>query len=347
MSYEDFLKSKVCLARSSGFIVDPAAINPNLQPHNKVIVPWMLEGGRRALFGSFGLQKTVAQLEVVRLAAEHCQGRGLIVLPLGVRQEFTRDAINRLGWSEPPPFIRDIKDAGPRGVYLTNYETVRDGKLDPNEFKAVSLDEASILRGFGGTKTFREFMALLAGDRKTMDTRERSAGVEYRFVATATPSPNEYIELLAYAAFLGVMDVGAAKTRFFKRDSEKADQLTLHPHKAREFWLWVASWALFITKPSDLGLEFSDEGYYLDVRVPSHKPHRGQRVWIDLTIERAREYAARHVKRMAALGYPPPKGKTEAQLIEELAQHEFVSFGEGISPDLAIAGYDAFKDADE
>jgi hypothetical protein len=66
-------------------------------------------------------------------------------------------------------------------------------------------------------------------------------------VATATPSPNEYIELLAYAEVLGVMDIGQAKTRFFKRNSEKADQLTLHPHKEREFWLWVASWALFIS----------------------------------------------------------------------------------------------------
>jgi hypothetical protein len=85
--------------------------------------------------------------------------------------------------------------------------------------------------------------------------------VRFRFVATATPSPNEYIELLAYAEVLGVMDIGQAKTRFFRRNSEKADQLTLHPHKEREFWLWVASWALFITKPSDLGC--SDEGYDL------------------------------------------------------------------------------------
>ena len=85
--------------------------------------------------------------------------------------------------------------------------------------------------------------------------------VKFKFVATATPSPNEYIELLAYAAFLGVMEVSEGKTRFFKRDSQNADNLTLHTHKAEEFWYWVASWALFIQKPSDLG--FSDEGYDL------------------------------------------------------------------------------------
>lgn len=67
----------------------------------------------------------------------------------------------------------------------------------------------------------------------------------------ATPSPNDYIELLAYADFLGIMDVSQAKTRFFKRDSTKADKLTLHKHKEEEFWLWVASWALFVQKPSD------------------------------------------------------------------------------------------------
>jgi DNA modification methylase len=83
----------------------------------------------------------------------------------------------------------------------------------------------------------------------------------YRFVATATPSPNEFIELLAYAAFLDVMDVGQAKTRFFKRNSTNADDLTLHPHKEREFWLWVSSWAIFLQRPSDLG--YSDEGYDL------------------------------------------------------------------------------------
>jgi DNA modification methylase len=111
-------------------------------------------------------------------------------------------------------------------------------------------------------------MAVFAGDdRRDKAQRVSSDGVAFRFVATATPSPNEYIEILAYAAFLGIMDVGQAKTRFFKRDSEKADALTLHPHKEREFWLWVASWALFVQKPSDLG--FSDDGYELpplDVR---------------------------------------------------------------------------------
>ena len=264
-SYDRFLRAKAAVAPRVGVAVEPAEISSILKPHQRACVQWMLDGGRRALFAAFGLGKSVMQIEAVRIAKERAGGMGLIIIPLGVRQEFVRDAA-MLG--VPVRFIRTTAEAtDPRGLYLTNYESVRERKIDPRAFAAVSLDEAAILRGFGGTKTFREFMATIAGDDRAAGTK--TEGIPYRFVATATPSPNEYIELLAYAAFLGVMDVGQAKTRFFRRNSEKADQLTLHPHKEREFWLWVASWALFLQKPSDLGPEFSDEGYQLpplDVR---------------------------------------------------------------------------------
>lgn len=263
MDYLNFLKAKTVQAPSIGFEIDESEINPLLKPHQKAIVKWMVEGGRRACFAAFGLGKTIIQTEAVRITRQYAGGMGLIVIPLGVRQEFTRDAA-MLGVKVK--FIRRIEEAtDPEGIYLTNYETVRDGKLDPRHFSVASLDEAACLRGFGGTKTFREFMALFAGDRKTMNDRVRGQGVKYRYVATATPSPNDYIELLAYAAYLDIMDVSAAKTRFFKRDSTKADHLTIHAHKEREFWLWVASWALFVQKPSDLG--FDDAGYVLPEMV--------------------------------------------------------------------------------
>ncbi|MCL5884710.1 MAG: DNA methylase N-4 [Deltaproteobacteria bacterium] len=266
--YLSFLRSKTVSAAEFGAPVSAGEVNPLLKPHQAAIVQWMVAGGRRACFAAFGLGKTVIQIEAVRLTRLRAGGRGLIVIPLGVRQEFIRDA-GMLG--VPVKFIRRIEEASdPGGIYLTNYETIRDGKLSPHHFTVASLDEASVLRGFGGTKTFREFMALFAGDRKTMNDRTRSGGVPYRFVATATPSPNDYIELLAYAAYLGIMDVSQAKTRFFKRDSTKADVLTLHPHKEREFWLWIASWALFIQRPSDLG--YSDDGYLLpEIEVRWHE----------------------------------------------------------------------------
>ncbi len=253
LDYQSFLAAKAALATPSGLACEPEDVHPLLKPHQRDTVVWAVRGGRRAIFASFGLGKTLIQLEVVRLCLAKSGGtRGLIVLPLGVRQEFIRDA-QLIGLA--PRFIRSIEEAAEPGIYLTNYETVRDSKLDPTGFDVVSLDEAAVLRGFGGTKTFREFMRLYEGSSR------------FRFVATATPSPNEYIELLAYAAFLDVMDVGQAKTRFFKRDSTKADKLTLHAHMDREFWLWVASWAMFLHRPSDLG--YSDEGYVLpelDVR---------------------------------------------------------------------------------
>lgn len=265
--YEDFLRDKVPMAESFGFDIDLDQINPMLKPHQKLIVKWAVAGGRRAIFCAFGLGKTIIQLEIIRIVLQALgQGMGLIVIPLGVRQEFMRDAA-MLGIKVK--FVRSLEECDDsNSIYITNYETVRDGKLDPRQFVVASLDEAACLRGFGGTKTFREFMALFAGDdRRSMHERIRGGGLQYRFVATATPSPNEYVELLAYSAFLGIMDVGQAKTRFFKRNSEKADQLTIHPHKEREFWLWMASWALFVQKPSDLGCD--DTGYELpplDVR---------------------------------------------------------------------------------
>jgi hypothetical protein len=255
--YIQFNAAKAVAAPSAGLDCDPSEVHPLLKDHQRDTVCWAVQGGRRAMFSAFGLGKTMMQLEAVRLvlakapegklrSIERPFNRGLIIMPLGVRQEFIADA-GKL--SITVKFIRTIEEAGEDGIYLTNYETVRDGKLDPRAFTVVSLDEASVLRGFGGTKTFREFMRMFEG-----------SGL-YRFVATATPSPNEYIELLAYAAFLEVMDVGQAKTRFFKRDSTNADNLTLHAHKEEEFWAWVASWAMFLQRPSDLG--YSDEGYDL------------------------------------------------------------------------------------
>jgi DNA modification methylase len=265
MNYNEFLRNKIKLAPKNGFDLNIDEISSNLKPHNKIMVKWLVEGGRRACFASFGLHKTVTQLEAVRCTLKKTGGgRGLIVCPLNVRQEFIEDAKNILKWDILPKFIRRIEDAGADGIYLTNYESIRDGKLDPRLFEVASLDEASILRGLGGSKTFREFMRLFTGDAGPMGQRRGADIVKYRFVATATPSPNDYIELLAYADFLGVMDVSQAKTRFFKRDSTHADKLTLHEHKTDEFWLWLSSWALFVNNPSDItGNEKDDAGYIL------------------------------------------------------------------------------------
>ena len=254
-AYDDFLHSKVQVAPISGFEVKPEDINPALKPHQRDAVMWAVKGGRRALFEAFGLGKTVQELEWCRLVEAHEQRPVIIVLPLGVRQEFTRDAQQLLG-IEPPVYVRTMAEvmAKPAKIYMTNYERVRDGDIDPHYFAGAALDEASVLRSYG-SKTFQTFMDLFKG-------------LKYKLVATATPSPNRYKELIHYAGYLEVMDTGQALTRFFQRDSTKANNLTLYPHKEEEFWLWVSSWALFLSSPADLGYDAT--GYDLpplDVRI--------------------------------------------------------------------------------
>lgn len=254
MNYTDFLKSKVVIARESGFDVKPEDVNAALLPHQKDAVIWACRGGRRALFESFGLGKTVQEIEFCHQTVRHerqngqTDARALIVLPLGVKQEFARDAEQILRYPAPR-YVRTmaeaLEDSGE--IVMTNYERVRDGDIDPKRFCTACLDEASVLRSFG-SKTYQTFL-------------DKFQGVKYKLVCTATPSPNKFKELIHYAGFLEIMDTGQALTRFFQRDSTKANNLTLYPHKEQEFWLWVASWALLLSKPSDLG--YSDEGYAL------------------------------------------------------------------------------------
>ncbi len=238
------------LATDSGFAVAQDKVNKALKPHQRDAVCWALKGGRRALFESFGLGKTVQEIEFCHLAAERCGGRALIVLPLGVKQEFTRDSVEVLGYDKPE-YCRTMEEVerSTSQIVLTNYERVRDGDIRPDYFCATSLDEASVLRSFG-SKTYQTFL-------------DKFKNVPYKLVATATPSPNKYKELIHYAGYLEVMDTGQALTRFFQRDSTKANNLTLYPNMEEEFWMWVSSWALFITKPSDLNPEYSDTGYDL------------------------------------------------------------------------------------
>ena len=249
--YIDFLKSKMAISAESGFAVSDEELTQSLFPHVKDTVKWAVHGGCRAIFSSFGMQKTVTQLEICRVITNREGGKALIVCPKRVIVEFMTQAKEHMNLDIA--YVRTMQEVknSQSTIMVTNYERVRDGeegvRIEPSYFTCTSLDEASVLRGFG-TKTYQEFLPLFSN-------------VKYRFVATATPSPNRYKELIHYAGYLGVMDTGQALTRFFQRDSTKANNLTLYPGKEQEFWLWVSTWAVFLTKPSDLG--YSDEGYDL------------------------------------------------------------------------------------
>lgn len=196
------------------------------------------------------------QLQLAKWVHEKTGGKVLIICPLGVRQEFTHSDGPMMGMALE--YVRNDDEAAAASTpyLITNYERVRDGGIDLSQFAGVLLDEASVLRSYG-TKTMQVFA-------------EICRLVRHLWIATATPSPNDFIELINYAHFLRVMDRGEAMTRFFGRDSKEAGNLKLYPHMEDQFWPWVASWAVFLNTPSELG--YSDEGYDLPpLKVKYHE----------------------------------------------------------------------------
>jgi DNA modification methylase len=253
--YQAFLESKIQLAPCAGFKVDRALLHPGNKPHQSDAIQWLLERARALLAASFGLGKTRVQCELARILVGTFDAPFLVVCPLGVKHQFQVEDGPMLGMDWQYVTTDAELGAASSPYVVTNFERIRNGDVDPRRHRlaGASLDEGSVLRSLGSL-TYEVF-------------DEVFARVEYRFVATATPSPNEYLELINYAHWLGIMDRGQALTRFFKRNSTKAGNLTLMESQAEEFWLWVASWALFIFSPADLG--YSDEGYQLpalDVR---------------------------------------------------------------------------------
>lgn len=262
-----FLESKITVNERTGFHVDLGQLHESLFYHQKVTVQWALKLGRGLIAKSFGLGKTRDNIEICRQVLARHGGKALIVCPLGVKHQFQEEDGPAMGtdWQ----YVRtDAEIEAATSPYLiTNYERVRDGDIDPRKhnFTVVGLDEGAVLRSLG-SKTYNVFEVLFAD-------------VPFRYVFTAVPSPNNYKELIYYARFLGIMDTGQALTRWFKRDSQKAGNLTLYKQHEKEFWLWISSWALFIFKPSDVGGD--DTGYDLpELKVHWHRvPVDHRRAW--------------------------------------------------------------------
>lgn len=200
-TYEAFLRAKMPRAERAGF-EPPSEPHASLKPHQRDIALWACRGGRRAIFANFGLGKTRIHLQLAKWVHEHTGGRYLIVAPLGVRQEFTLSDGPAMGMKLE--YVRTNQEvlASSSPYLITNYERVRDGDITLEHFTGAGLDEASCLRSFG-SKTYQAFLSLFKA-------------VPYRFVFTATPSPNRHKELIHYGGFLGVMDTGEALTRFFQ-----------------------------------------------------------------------------------------------------------------------------------
>lgn len=238
LAYADFLASKNRLAPNHGPSIDPGDVHPLLFPFQRDLVRWAVRKGRAALWADTGLGKTFMQLEWARLIGE----RTLILAPLAVAQQTIREAA-RLGIDVV--YARHQGEAG-AGITITNYERLE--RFDPAAFGAVVLDESSILKAFSGV-TKRALIRSFAS-------------TPYRLSCSATPAPNDIEELCNHAHFLGVMTPAEMRSTFFIADSRgEFMRYRLKRHARTAFYRWLASWAMAIKKPSDLGYE--DDGFAL------------------------------------------------------------------------------------
>lgn len=233
MDYEQFLFSKALLNQPTGKTIDESEVHPILKPHQRVSVVWGLRRGRCAFFHDTGLGKTLSQLEWARLVG----GKGLIVAPPSVPRQTVAEARNKLGLEvHHTRSGLDMSD----GINITNYEMLhhfRDIQLD-----WVALDESSILKSLDG-KT-----------RKLVT--ELFANVPYRACFTATPAPNDITELARHAEFLGVMKEKEVLSAFFINDFTRSWRLKRHATQA--FYRWLASWAIAVRTPADLGFDAAE-----------------------------------------------------------------------------------------
>ena len=245
MSYADFLATKTAGVDELGIGVGDDAVHPYLHPWQAEIVTWAANRGRAAIWADTGLGKTLMQIEWARLMTGPGES-ALIVAPLAVCAQTVREA-EKVGVTAT--YVRSGDLVGP-GLYVTNYEMV--DHFDPHLFAAVVLDEASILKSHDGktrTKLIQHF-----------------APVPYRLACTATPAPNDPEELTNQAEFLGVMSRVNMLAAYFIHDS---DGWRLKGHARSPMFQWMASWAVAIRRPSDMG--YPDDGYILPgLNIESH-----------------------------------------------------------------------------
>jgi hypothetical protein len=255
--YLDFLASKHVSAKPSGFTVSAGDINPAMFRFQSDCVRWALGLGRAALFEERGLGKTFQEFEWARLVAEYTHKPVLIGTPLAVAFQMLMEADKfgyRLAYVQTQAEARALNAQGV-SMFVTNYERI--AQFDADFFGGVVLDESSILKAFSG-KTKRMLI-------------EKFARNPYLLAASATPAPNDHLELGNHAEFLGVMPSNEMIARWFINNSMKAGDYRLKRHAAKDFWRWLTSWAVCLSKPGDLGEQYAMPGYDLpELRVHDH-----------------------------------------------------------------------------
>ena len=255
MKYQEFIKTKAIIDSATG-LKDIPQLNPLLFPFQRDIVTWALRRGRAAIFADCGMGKTPMQLEW----AKHIPGKVLILAPLAVAQQTVREAA-KFG-IEDVAYSRKSSDSLGH-ITITNYEMLEH--FNPDDFAGIVLDESSILKAYDG-KTRTQIV-------------DGFAQTPFRLACTATPAPNEYMELGNHAQFLSVMSYTEMLSMFFVHDGGETQKWRLKGHAETDFWKWLCSWAVMIRKPSDLGYDDGEfklpEMVMHDVTVKVDKPTSG------------------------------------------------------------------------
>ena len=240
MEYTEFLKKKLITTTPSGFDVDDDALPVNLYPYQRDLVKWAIKRGKSAMFTMTGTGKTAMQVSWADQIAK--QGYSVLILaPLAVSKQTVRESLK---FGIRVNLCRHQSDVT-TGINIANYEMLHH--FDPTQFGGIVLDESSIIKAYDGKM------------RKTILDFARN--IPYRLACTATPSPNDYMELGNHAEFLGVMSYTEMLSTFFVHDGGDTSKWRLKGHAEESFWRWLASWGVFLTKPADLG--YSNEGFDL------------------------------------------------------------------------------------
>jgi superfamily II DNA or RNA helicase len=242
MKYEEFISSKAINDPDTGFDVSRDSLNKNLFDFQRDIVRWSLKKGRACIFADCGMGKTLMQLEWASKVADHTNNPVLILAPLAVSHQTIREG-EKFGISVS--MINHDEYTPDFGIHITNYEKIH--KVDLSAFGGIVLDESSILKDYTGKLR----NAII----------EQSQTIPFRLACTATPAPNDFMELGNHSEFVGSMSRTEMLSMFFVHDGGETQKWRLKGHAKNEFWKWVCSWAVMISKPSDLG--YSDDGYIL------------------------------------------------------------------------------------
>lgn len=240
MRYEDFLARKRMIDPDTGMVSVPD-LPDFLFPHQRDIVSWALRRGRAAVFAGTGLGKTAMELTWADAVSSHTDKPVLVFAPLAVAAQHIREADK---FKLPVQLVRTQADVR-LGVNVTNYQKIEH--FDLSRFGGIVLDESSILKSTDGKYRTRLI--------------DECAAVPFRLAATATPAPNDFMELGNHAEFIGAMSYTDMLATFFTHDGGETQKWRLKGHAEDEFWKWMASWSVMLRKPSDLG--YPDEGYNL------------------------------------------------------------------------------------